>query len=123
MKEYNIILKELFLIVVVVEVWGCVLQNLCVIFYFDNVVVVNIVNVQILKDLKIMILVRRLVLVFMKYNILFFVEYILGLFNILFDLFLWLQVKKFLEVLLDSEDELIVILSYFLQLFKIQLLF
>lgn len=123
MKEYNIILKELFLIVVVVEVWGCVLQNLCVIFYFDNVVVVNIVNVQILKDLKIMILVRRLVLVFMKYNILFFVEYILGLFNILFDLFLWLQVKRFLEVLLDSEDELIVILSYFLQLFKIQLLF
>lgn len=123
MKEYNIILKELFLIVVVVEVWGYVLQNLCVIFYFDNVVVVNIVNVQILKDLKIMILVRRLVLVFMKYNILFFVEYILGLFNILFDLFLWLQVKKFLEVLLDSEDELIVILSYFLQLFKIQLLF
>lgn len=123
MKEYNIILKELFLIVVVVEVWGYVLQNLCVIFYFDNVVVVNIVNVQILKDLKIMILVRRLVLVFMKYNILFFVEYILGLFNILFDLFLWLQVKIFLEVLLDSEDELIVILSYFLQLFKIQLLF
>lgn len=58
MKEYNITLKELFPIVVAVEVWGRVLQNSCVIFYSDNAAVVNIVNAQTSKDSKIMILVK-----------------------------------------------------------------
>lgn len=122
MKEYNITLKELFPIVVAVEVWGRVLQNSCVIFHSDNAAVVNIVNAQTSKDSKIMILVRRLVLALMKYNILFSAEHIPGLFNTLPDLLSRLQVKKFLEVSLDSEDEPTAIPSHLLQLSKTQLL-
>lgn len=122
MKEYNITLKELFPIVVAVEVWGRVLQNSCVIFHSDNAAVVNIVNAQTSKDSKIMILVRRLVLALMKYNILFSAEHIPGLFNTLPDLLSRLQVKKFLEVSLDSGDEPTAIPSHLLQLSKTQLL-
>ena len=44
MRDYSITLKELFPIVLAVELWGSVLTNSCVIFHSDNSAFVHIVN-------------------------------------------------------------------------------
>lgn len=63
--------KEFFLIVVVIEIWGLNLFNCFIMFFLDNLVVVYIINKMFFKDLVVMLLVRRLVFVCLEYNILF----------------------------------------------------
>lgn len=69
------------------EMWGVILLNLFIVFYFDNSVVVYIINRNIFKDLNFMKLMRCFMVVFFLYNIYFNVEYIVGFFNIVVDFF------------------------------------
>lgn len=95
MKEYNITFKELFPIVLAVEIWGSSFKNRCVLFHSDNYAVVHIINKQTSKDTLIMKLVRRLVVASMKFNILMKAEHIPGHFNILADLLSRFQIQQF----------------------------
>ena len=95
LQEYDITFKELFPIVVAVETWGESLANSSILFYSDNMAVVNIINKISSKDIPVMHLVRRLVLACLRFNILFKAEHIPGKLNILPDLLSRLQVEKF----------------------------
>ena len=67
--HYQIAIKELFPIVIALELWGKKIGNHKIVFYSDNMAVVEIINKQSSKDKTIMRLVRRLVLIALKYNI------------------------------------------------------
>ncbi|XP_062618317.1 uncharacterized protein LOC134279921 [Saccostrea cucullata] len=86
LQEYDITFKELLPIVVAVETWGESLANSSILFYSDNMAVVNIINKISSKDVPVMHLVRRLVLACLRFNILFKAEHIPGKLNILPDL-------------------------------------
>lgn len=43
-KFFNIVFLELFFIVIVLYIWGFSMVNRCVVFYIDNVVIVDIIN-------------------------------------------------------------------------------
>lgn len=61
-EAYHITVKELFPIVLAVQIWAKQLENRCIVFFTDNDAVVHIINRQTSKDKTIMVLVRRLVL-------------------------------------------------------------
>lgn len=42
--DFNIVILEFFFIVFVVYIWGVCMVDKCVIFFSDNVVVVDIIN-------------------------------------------------------------------------------
>lgn len=90
--------KELFPIVLALEVWGSLLTNTCIVLHTDNEAVVHIVNRQTSKDRYIMHLVRRLVLCCMSKNILVRAEHIPGKQNYLADLLSRFQVDKFRQM-------------------------
>jgi hypothetical protein len=120
LKGYSITLKELFPIVLAVEVWGSILQNSCVVFHSDNEAVVHIINAQTSRDPAIMILVRRFVLAVMRHNILFSAEHIPGMVNTLPDLLSRLQIKKFREMSVEMDIKPTIIPIHLLQLSKTQ---
>lgn len=95
MQEFSITVKELFPIVVAIEIWGQNLSNCSIMFFSDNLAVVHIINKMSSKDSVVMSLVRRLVLACLEYNILFRAEHVPGKQNILPDLLSRLQVQKF----------------------------
>ena len=68
-----------------VEIWGPLLCNQKVLFFSDNLPIVEIVNKQSSKDKTLMRLIRRLVVVAMKSNILFKARHIPGKHNVLAD--------------------------------------
>lgn len=94
-NKFHITVKELFPIVLAVEIWGSLIQNQCIVFHSDNEAVVHIINKTSSKDKILMRLVRRLVLACMKHNILFRSEHIPGKHNILSDHLSRLQVLEF----------------------------
>ena len=98
MTKYNITFKELFPIVLAIELWGSSLHTKCMILHSDNYAVVHIINKHTSKDSDIMKLVRRLVLACMQYNILIQAKHIPGKTNILPDLLSRLQVKQFQQL-------------------------
>ena len=81
----TITIKELFPIVLILEIWGPQLSNKRVLFHSDNAAVVHIVNKQSCKDAETMSLVRRLVLAALKYNVLFKAKHIPGFTNVVAD--------------------------------------
>ena len=96
--HYHISIKELFPIVLLVEIWGPLLCNQKVLFFSDNLPVVEIVNKQSSKDKTLMRLIRRLVVAAMKFNILFKAKHIPGKHNVLADhlsRFKFQEAKKF----------------------------
>ena len=92
MLSYHITLRELFPIVLALEIWGEYLQNKCVTFYCNNQAVVYIINKQTSKDPSIMKLVRRFVVLILKYNFLFQVLHIEGVPNMAADQLSHLQI-------------------------------
>lgn len=84
-KNYQIAIKELFPIVLAIEVWGEEMQNRKVLFMSDNLAVVQIINKQTSKEITLMKLVRRLVLATLKWNIHFRAKHIPGKYNIAAD--------------------------------------
>jgi hypothetical protein len=83
--HHDITVKELYPIVLALEIWGTRLQNRKILFFSDNLSVVHIINKQSSKDKTLMILVRRLVLVCLCKNIMFRAKHIPGKQNTLAD--------------------------------------
>lgn len=97
--------KELFPIVLAMEIWGSSLRNQCLIAHSDNLAVVHIINKQTCKESYIMILVRRLVLSCMKFNISLRCVHISGKYNILPDLLSRFQVEEFHRLAPEMEKD------------------
>lgn len=95
MVYFHITYKELFPIVLALEIWGAQLKNRCITLHSDNFAVVYIINKQTSKDVHIMYLVRRLVLSCMQHNLLVRAFHIPGRENVLPDLLSRLQVDEF----------------------------
>lgn len=85
MKDLHITVKELFPIVLAIDIWGPLLSNHKILFLTDNAAVAAIINKTSSKDKIIMTLVRRLVLSALKYNIHFRSKHIPGKTNIVCD--------------------------------------
>ncbi|KAK3101834.1 hypothetical protein FSP39_006695 [Pinctada imbricata] len=85
MSNLQIAVKELFPIVLSLEIWGNCLCNRKVLFMSDNMAVVQIINKQSSKDKTLMRLVRRLVLTCLRNNIFFKAKHIPGKSNIIAD--------------------------------------
>jgi hypothetical protein len=92
MLSYHITLRELFPIVLALEIWGEYLHNKCVTFYCNNKAVVYIINKQTSKDPSIMKLVRRFVVLILKYKFLFQTLHIEGVQNMAADQLSRLQI-------------------------------
>jgi len=91
---HQIAVKELFPIVLAIEIWGKHMQNSKILFLSDNMAVVDIINKQSCKDKTLMKLVRRLVLASLHFNIIFRAKHIPGKSNIIADLLSRLQFQK-----------------------------
>lgn len=81
----SITVKELFPIVLAIEMWGVKLSNHKILFMCDNFSVVDILNKTSSKDPQVMILVRRLVLATLQHNIFFKAKHIPGFTNVVAD--------------------------------------
>ena len=86
LKSFHITIKELFPIVLALEIWGHILSNHKILFFTDNQAVVEIINKNTSKDKDVMKLVRRLVLASLKFNIYFCAKHIPGKHNVVCDL-------------------------------------
>ncbi|XP_061175932.1 uncharacterized protein LOC133184874 [Saccostrea echinata] len=85
MGEYQIAIKELFPIVLAIEIWGKEMENKRVLFMSDNMAVVQVINKQTAKEKILMKLIRRLVLATLKWNIHFRAKHIPGKHNVAAD--------------------------------------
>ena len=85
LADKQIAIKELFPIVVALELWGTQLQNQKILFMSDNAAIVHAINKQTCKEKTLMHLIRRLVLTSLSYNILFKAKHIPGKSNVLAD--------------------------------------
>lgn len=85
LTKCQIAIKELFPIVVALELWGTVLRNKKIPFMTDNMAIVYAINKQTCKDKGLMKLIRRLVLQALSHNILFRAKHIAGKSNTLAD--------------------------------------
>lgn len=95
MSHLQIAIKELFPIVIALELWGDLLENKNVLFLTDNAAITCVINRQTSKEPTIMRLVRRLVVVCMCKSIHFKAEHIPGKVNVIAD---GLSRLKFQEV-------------------------
>ena len=90
----HITVKELFPIVLAVEIWGHRLRNHKILFKTDNQAVVEIINKQTSRDSSVMSLVRRLVVAALLNNVLFRAEHIPGYTNVIPDKLSRLQFQE-----------------------------
>ena len=97
-KYFHITIKELFPIVLAVEMWAKYLQNRCIIFHTDNIACAYIINKLSSKESTLMVLVRRLVVQSLKYNIMFKAEHLPGIQNNLSDKLSRQQITEFLRL-------------------------
>jgi hypothetical protein len=102
-EDINITVKELYPIVLALELWGNKLQNKSVMFNCDNEALVFVLNKQSSKDPQIMYLVRRLVLLSLSFTILFIFTHLLGRCNVISDVLSRLQVSKFRSMLPEAD--------------------
>lgn len=86
MKDLHITVKELFPIVLALEIWGPALSNHKILFITDNQAVSEIINKTSSKDKNLMRLVRRLVLASLKFNVFCRSKHISGKSNVVCDL-------------------------------------
>ncbi|XP_069108938.1 uncharacterized protein [Argopecten irradians] len=94
-NKYHITIKELFPIVLAVQLWGNALKNKCILFHCDNSAVVAVLNTHTSKEPTVMKLVRKLVLTSLRLNFMFCAEHIQGKRNVLADHLSRLQVDRF----------------------------
>ena len=109
MESLHITTKELFPIVLALELWGHLLANHKILFFSDNAAVVDIINKTSCKDVKTMSLVRRLVLTSLKYNVYFRAKHIPGKHYVICDLLsrFYLQKAQVLAPWLDKEASIV----------------
>lgn len=94
--DLHITIKELFPIVLALELWDDRLADKCITFHFDNLSVVYVVDKQSSKDKFVMRLVRRLVIKCMTYNINFQAALLPGIDNTFADLLSRQKIADFL---------------------------
>ena len=94
LMSYSIAVKELFPIVIALEIWGPFIKNSKILFLSDNQAVVDIINKKSCKNKTLMILIRRLVLASMTWNVIFRSKHIKGKTNIVADLLSRSQFQK-----------------------------
>jgi hypothetical protein len=85
LQHYQIAVKELFPIVLALEIWGDILKNSKLLFLCDNQAIVEVISKQSCKDKLIMKLIRRLVLAALKFNVVFRAKHIAGKHNVIAD--------------------------------------
>ena len=85
LSPMQIAIKELFPIVLALEIWGSEMANKKILFMSDNMAVVEVINKQTSREKNLMHLLRRLVLVCLSKNILFRAKHIPGKYNIIAD--------------------------------------
>lgn len=85
LAQSQIAIKELFPIVLALEIWGPLLANKKLLFMTDNMAIVHAINKQTCKEKGLMKLIRRLVLGALTHNILFKAKHIAGKSNTLAD--------------------------------------
>ena len=112
----QIAVKELFPIVVALEIWGSEMANRKILFMSDNMAVVEVINKQSSKEKNLMHLLRRLVMVCLSHNILFKAKHIPGKYNMVADRLSRLQFQKAREVAPYLEQRATIIPSHLLQL-------
>ena len=100
---FDITFKELFPIVLALELWGQELSNQKVIFHCDNMSVVNIINKQSSRSKPVMCLVRKLVLSCLVHNIVFKAKHIEGSKNIIADALSRFQFGRFRAVAPEAD--------------------
>lgn len=108
-EDYHITVLELYPIVLAVLMWGNKLRDKNILFFCDNLAVVNILNKQTSKDPVIMTLVRKFVLKCLYHNINFHLKHIAGRKNVVSDALSRLQIQKarHLQPSLDPEPHLV----------------
>lgn len=94
LKEHQIAVKELFPIVLALEIWGTHMGNKKVLFLSDNIAVVHAINKLSCKDKVLMSLLRRLVSVALHHNIWFKSKHIMGKLNVTADFLSRLSLQK-----------------------------
>ena len=97
-EDSHITRKELFALVLGLELFGDRIKNNCILFHCDNESVVYMVNSNTSKDSQLMSLIRRFVLICMKFNILAKAVHVPGNLNVQSDLLSRAQVQKFKDV-------------------------
>lgn len=85
LAKCQIAIKELFPIVVALELWGTVLENKKILFMTDNMAIVHAIDKQTCKGKALMKFLRRLVLQALSHNILFRAKHIAEKSNTLAD--------------------------------------
>ena len=96
--QQNITLKELYPIVLAVEVWGQHFQNKRLVLHTDNSAIVSVLTNQTSKEPLVMVLVRRLVKYCLKYNIVLSAYHIAGSDNAAADAISRFQMERFRSI-------------------------
>jgi len=97
--------RELYPIVLAVELWAKELQNKHIECHCDNLAVVYAINKQTAKDPHLMKLIRRLVIQTLRFNIFFSARHIPGLRNVIADKLSRLQMDEFRRVVPYMDKE------------------
>jgi hypothetical protein len=84
-SNIHITAKELFPILVAMQLWSPLWRNHKIIFFCDNSAVVDIINMQSCRDKGVMDIVRKLVVIGLQCNILFRAKHIPGKVNVICD--------------------------------------
>jgi len=114
-SDKHITVKELFPIVLATQVWAHLWRNHKVLFFTDNMAVVDIINSQTCKDPFTMTFVRRLVTTTLLNNILFRAKHVPGKQNQLCDLLSRALVQETREIGIQTPKQLRTLSIYFRQ--------
>ena len=101
----NIIVLEMFPIVISMILWADELADKCVTFHTDNQALSEVINKKSTKDKELLVLLHALVLSCLKHNILFKAVHIPGVLNTEADALSRLQVTKFKSLATDMALE------------------
>lgn len=94
----HISVRELYPIVLALELWADQLANKRILFHFDNISVVYCINKQTYKNPDSMRLIRRLVVQALTFHIYFEAEHVPGITNILADKLSRFQIEDFKQL-------------------------
>jgi len=93
-QHYQIAVKQLFPIVLALDIWEDIRKNSKLLFLCDNQAVVEVINKESCKDKLIMKLIRRLVLVALKLNVVLELSISLGNIMLLLTSYLVFNFRK-----------------------------
>ena len=101
--EHHITLKELYPIILAIELWGHNIKNRCIVLFSDNAAVVTMLNKHTTKHKLCMALIRRFVIKIMSDNISVQAQHISGKLNNLAENLSRLQIGEFQKGLPTAE--------------------